>query len=283
MYDTILIIMVVCYISIVTTSVITIIYLIKHNKDYGMKIKVLLFVAHIFTTGIIYPTFFLCSLKFYFSNSINILLWKITNVLIFIMLGLSLIIYVFLKEIRKLHIIPLIVYSILLGLLIGTLTSTSSVQIVINPSITAPVIISDLSTINFLYDLLTKTIVLLFFAFIVVYTSYITIIVYIHARNKKTGNISLLILLVFSIPVIFFILYVIFSFQIVRDLHFILITLNIIGIAQFLILKPEMTLSLTNKVYAISIYHKSGILLYSYEFKYESMQTDTEIWGNILI
>ena len=44
-----------------------------------------------------------------------------------------------------------------------------------------------------------------------------------------------------------------------------------------------MTLSLTNKVYAISIYHKSGILLYSYEFNYESMQTDTEIWGNILI
>ena len=177
-------IMVVCYIAILTTSTITIIYVIKQNKDYGTKFKVFLFVAVVISTGIIYPTFFLFSLKFYFSESINILLWKISSVLIFITLGLSLIIFIFLKEIRKLQIIPLFVYSIILGMLIGTLSSPSSVQIVINPSITAPIIISDLSTINFIYDLTTKAVLLIFYAFIIIYTGYITIIVNKHARNK---------------------------------------------------------------------------------------------------
>lgn len=283
MYNIISLVMVICYILILTTSTITIIYIIKHTKDYGTKIKVFLFVAVVFTTGIIYSTFFLFSLIFFFSESINIILWKITSVLIFITLGLSLIIYAFLKEIRKLQIIPLIVYSILFGFLIGVLSSPNSVQIEINPSITAPVVILDLSNINYIYDLTTKSILLIFYTFFVIYIGYITILVYINARNKKTGKIFLLILFSFAIPEILFILYILSSFQMVRELHFIILALNFLGVAQFLILKPEMTLSLTNKVYAISIYHKSGILLYSYEFKYESMRTDTEIWGNILI
>jgi hypothetical protein len=44
-----------------------------------------------------------------------------------------------------------------------------------------------------------------------------------------------------------------------------------------------MYLVLTNKIYNINIYHKSGILLYSYKFEKVKLITDSAIWGNILI
>ena len=50
-----------------------------------------------------------------------------------------------------------------------------------------------------------------------------------------------------------------------------------------LVKKPEMFLELTNKIYYINIYHKSGILLYSYKFNTADNEIDSTIWGNILI
>ncbi|HDZ18270.1 MAG TPA: hypothetical protein ENH75_08270 [archaeon] len=50
-----------------------------------------------------------------------------------------------------------------------------------------------------------------------------------------------------------------------------------------LVKKPEIFLELTNKIYSINIYHKSGILLYSYKFRPINDESDSAIWGNILI
>jgi hypothetical protein len=47
--------------------------------------------------------------------------------------------------------------------------------------------------------------------------------------------------------------------------------------------KPQMYIKLTNKIYFIQIYHKSGVMLYSYEFKNKEKGEDSIIWGNILI
>jgi hypothetical protein len=50
-----------------------------------------------------------------------------------------------------------------------------------------------------------------------------------------------------------------------------------------LLKKPEMFLEMTNKIFYINIYHKSGILLYSYHFKNSQEEIDSAIWGKILI
>jgi hypothetical protein len=48
--------------------------------------------------------------------------------------------------------------------------------------------------------------------------------------------------------------------------------------------KPEMFFVLPNKIYSINIYHKSGILIYSYNFGSQTeFKTESTIWGNILI
>jgi len=48
--------------------------------------------------------------------------------------------------------------------------------------------------------------------------------------------------------------------------------------------KPEIFFVLPNRIYSINIYHKSGILLYSYDFEDQTdSKTESTIWGNILI
>jgi hypothetical protein len=48
--------------------------------------------------------------------------------------------------------------------------------------------------------------------------------------------------------------------------------------------KPDIVYVLPNRIYSINIYHKSGILLYSYNFKSQTeFKTESTIWGNILV
>jgi hypothetical protein len=47
--------------------------------------------------------------------------------------------------------------------------------------------------------------------------------------------------------------------------------------------KPQMYVKLTNQIYFIQIYHKTGVMLYSYEFKRNRTDDETIVWGNILI
>ena len=68
-----------------------------------------------------------------------------------------------------------------------------------------------------------------------------------------------------------------------RELHILILWLTIIGVCIMLLKKPEMFLELTNKIYYINIYHKSGILLYSYQFSQTQSEIDSTSWGNILI
>jgi hypothetical protein len=55
------------------------------------------------------------------------------------------------------------------------------------------------------------------------------------------------------------------------------------GFCLLLFKKPEMFLVLNSRIYFINIYHKSGVLLYSYKFEKIENEMESAIWGNILI
>ncbi|MBD3253977.1 MAG: hypothetical protein GF383_02740 [Candidatus Lokiarchaeota archaeon] len=58
---------------------------------------------------------------------------------------------------------------------------------------------------------------------------------------------------------------------------------NLLCLCVMLIKSPDSFYALTNNLYYINIYHKSGVLLYSYKFEKPVNKTDSAIWGNILI
>jgi hypothetical protein len=80
-----------------------------------------------------------------------------------------------------------------------------------------------------------------------------------------------------------YIFYIFFKLPVFRELHIISLWFIIFGFCVMLLKTPEMFLELTNKIYYINIYHKSGILLYSYKFSKSPGELDSAIWGNILI
>ncbi|MBA7587990.1 hypothetical protein ES708_30038 [subsurface metagenome] len=90
--------------------------------------------------------------------------------------------------------------------------------------------------------------------------------------------------IVFTIPILMNIYYVILQQTVFRELYITLIWITNFAVNIMLIKKPEMFFVLPNRIYSINIYHKSGILLYSFNFDKKSDKKDeSPIWGNILI
>lgn len=271
--------LIVGYLIILFVSIITIYYILQHQKDYGSQLLAFLNILALIFSGIIYSTLIIFSLIFYPSE----FLWKLSIVCGFLTLGISALINSFLKEYKKIPILPFVLYTSLFGFLIGSLFSPDSIILINNTSNKRQFLITDISRINYLFNTVTGIIVALFQILLVIYFLYISIVVRASARNKQLTKGLFINTLFLGIHILMYILYIYFQLTIFRELHITLLWLNIIGVSILIIKKPEMFLVLTNKIYYLNIYHKSGILLYSYKFELEEALTDSSIWGNILI
>ncbi|MHA1642815.1 MAG: hypothetical protein ACTSVX_08785, partial [Promethearchaeota archaeon] len=86
------------------------------------------------------------------------------------------------------------------------------------------------------------------------------------------------------VALIALIIYILTSEMIFRQLHFIITAITTIIVNLVIIKQPFIFFKLSNRIYSIKIYHKSGILLYSYDFENNiDIERDSYIWGNILI
>lgn len=283
MYNPLTTSIIIGYFIILFIHTFTLIHIIRHHKNYGTFLNLALIIILIFNTGILYSSLFVFSIIIYQSESVNIMLWKLTTAIAFLTLGLMVLIGSFMIEYKKISIFPSLCFTTLYGFLIGLLFFFDSVQIIHKSSDTPPYLITDTSKINFAFNFLTGLITIIFLILIIIYFLYIGIRLYLNSRDKKAIQGFLINAIIFGIPMIIYILYIIFQLTIYRELYIIFLWINSIILCITLIKKPEMFFVLTNKIFYINIYHKSGILLYSYKFEKEGIITDSVIWGNILI
>jgi len=264
-------------------SIYTLIFIFKHPSEYGIKFTAILNFLAIFNAVIIYSTLFLLSIVFFFSESINLLLWKLSVLFGFISLFITSLIYTFLKEFKKIPSFPFLIFTTLFGILIGSFFSPNSVQITINSLYTPPFLIIDSSIINYTFNFVSGLILGMFQSISVFYYFLLSYTIYKRARTKETVKGLIVNTYIFFFPILMYILYIILQISIFRELHILSLWINIWCICYIIVKKPEMFLELTNKIYYINIYHKSGILLYSYKFTTTNDEIDATIWGNILI
>jgi hypothetical protein len=196
---------------------------------------------------------------------------------------LTSLIFTFLKEYKKIPDFPFLIFIALLGFLIGALFYPDSIQIEISISSTPPFFVLDPSQINYSYNIITILIIGIFQGSIMIYFFILTYLIYTQARNKDSIKGLIYSTIFFVVPLVMYILYLTLNLPIFRELHFLSLWITISGVCFMLLKKPEMFLELTNKIYYINIYHKSGILLYSYHFDKSQNEIDSAIWGNILI
>ncbi len=279
MDDLFFILLVIGYIFTLMMSSFSIYSISIHFASYGTKLMTFLNLLTILFTGFIYSTLFFFSIVLYPSE----LLWKVTIVIGFLALGNTGLIYAFLLEYKKIPVISFLCYTTFLGLIIGSLFFFDSIQLINNSSRSFMYLIIDISNVNYVFDERVGLIIIFFLFFMVIYFLYFSLKIYLNSRNKQITKLFIINTLVFCLPIFMFISYVRFSFPIFRELYIFFLWVNYFSVTFMLIKKPEMFLVLTNKIYNINIYHKSGILLYSYKFEHVKSISDSVIWGNILI
>ena len=258
------------------------IYIFKNRKNYGTELIAFLISLAIFNSGFIFSSLYICSVVFFFSLEINLLIWKVAIISEFITLTILIIIYSFSKEYKKVPIRPIILLSILYGLLIGSFIVPNSVMIEYTTMIPSSITIIDPGKIHYHFNLFTTIVIILFHSFITVYFLYVSIVIYRRERKKERSVPLLLNSFIFLNPVIMFAVYLIIQLTIFRELYIILLWITLFGLFIMLVKLPEMFFILPNEIYYINIYHKSGILLFSYDFG-KKLDYDPVLWGNTLI
>jgi len=272
------------YIIITGFTCYTVFQIIKNRKKFGTDLIALLNSATIFSGNLIYSTFFILSTVFHFSEEINITLWKLSIIFGLISLIITTFIYSFFREYHKIQILPFMFIILFFGLIIGALFRERSIKL--NTTLTNPIpfIIPDISQVNFQFDLFSGTLIIITEISLILYLAYITLAILRETRSLDDSLPLFLNTIISAFPIIMYLLYIYMQKPLLRELHITLLWIAGFTVNIMLIKKPEVFFVLPNKIFSINIYHKSGILLYSYNFGEEYYQkTDSTIWGNVLI
>lgn len=261
----------------------TVCIIIRNRKNYGTDLIAFLNSASIFIGNLIYSTFFILSTIFHFSEEINITLWKISIIFGLISLLITTIIYSFFIEYQKVQILPFTFLILLFGLTIGSLFKENSIHLNTTLSDPIPFIIPDISLVNFQFDLFTGTLIIIAYISLIVYLAYISLAILRHTKSLDDSLPLFLNTIIFAFPLIMYIFYILMQRPILRELHIILSWITSSAVTIMLIKNPEIFFILPNEIFSINIYHKSGILLYSYNFGEDHQRIDSTIWGNVLV
>lgn len=271
------------YFFIFCVSVFTLIHIIHYHENYGIKLMAFLNFLTLFNAIIIYSSLYISSITIFFSETINIVLWKLSIFSGSISLLLITLIFTFLKQYKRVPDFLFLILIALFGVLIGSLVLPDSIKMSIDISDSPPFFIIDPSQINYNYNIITGLLISIFQCSNVIYYFIISFLIHKKARDRKLTKDLIRNTIFFPIPILMYIFYIFFKFPIFRELHIISLWIIIFGFCVMLLKKPEIFLGLTNKIYYLNIYHKSGILLYSYKFSKSPNELDAAIWGNILI
>lgn len=271
------------YIFIFCICIFTLIHLIRFKEKFGVKLIAYINFLAVFIAIIIYSSLYFTSITIYFSESLNLILWKLSiasGILSFLFISLM---FTFLKEFKKIPDFPFLYFLTLFGFLIGFLFFPDSIKINSSISNSPPFLQINSSTVNYSFSVIVKIIIILFYGSILIYFSFLTIMINQRTWNEERAKKMILNTVIFSFPILSLILHILSELPVFREMHILFFWITLLGICITLLKKPEMFIELTNQIYYINIYHKSGILLYSYQFDQTKSETDSAIWGNILI
>ncbi len=265
-------------------SLIVTIYIFRNRKNYGTELIGILNAATVFTSGILHSTHYLLSVVLFISPHINILLWKLSIIFWCLSLVITSLLFSFFREYKKIKSFPFLFYTLLFGLLIGALLSPNSVKLILDPSIPSSVSLINPFQINYILNFPTGLIINVFQILVIFYYLYIAIKINIESKKKEETLSLFLNAIIFSIPITLYALYILFQQTLFRELVIIILWIAYFGISIMFVKKPEIFFVLPNRIYSINIYHKSGIMIYSYNFDEQTdSKTESTIWGNILI
>ncbi|MFX1380348.1 MAG: hypothetical protein ACFFA4_14775 [Promethearchaeota archaeon] len=254
-------------------SFIAVSFLYFNRENFGSKLNVFLNSLIYLSLGIIFFALFLLSTEIYFAEEFALGLFHLSIISWLFSLSMLNLIHKYIINFEKSPILSILLYSLLIGTILGLFFIPNSITINLNNGFYS----FDFQNHMLLYLLLT-------YNFIIIFVMCYNIVKFYHnLRNDKSRKMLSILTIEFCVIIIFYSIYIISQNLIFKYFYVAFYLLGAILVSYYLIKSPALFIELTNKIYDFIIFHRSGILLYSYNFETGEETDESLLKGSILI
>jgi hypothetical protein len=258
----------------VSISLIGSMYVNLNREEYGTTLNTILNILLYLFLGIIFFSIYSLSTEVFFDQNVALLLWKISIIFWIISISMLSVIQIFVIKFAKITIIPSIFYALLGGVITSLTFNIDSIEII---QVNAAYYSFQFKNISLLAVIIIYNLIIfgcMWYNFIKNFPKF---------RNKEFKKNLGLLTFQFTVIILLYTLHILYQ-NIVFKFLFLIFYLSGSSIALYNIIKhPAFLVELTNIIYDFIIFHKSGILLYSYNFESGKETDDSLLKGSILI
>jgi hypothetical protein len=174
---------------------------------------------------------------------------------------------------EKKAVLTTLFYSLFIGIILGLCFIPGSFTIQVTFGIN-----------NFIFENILLLFLLVVYNFIIIGVMGYNLLKYFsRIRNKRSKIMVITLTSEFTIIIITYSLYILSQNLLFKYLYSAIYLIGAFFTSYYLIKKPFLFIELTNKIYDFIIFHRSGILLYSYNFETGEATDESFLKGSILI
>lgn len=242
----------------------------KYETETRFSILFIIF----FINQALYFTFFNLATQNYFTIEISITLWKLSIFFGIFTIGLWSSLHT--EELHKHSVVrylAIIVYFFLEGIIISLLFYPGSFYVILDNN-NYSYIFQDFSLLIF---------ILIFNSLVIIFSIISQVMGFKNFNDKDLAKFFTVYIFLMSLNIVIYSIFLVTQSIILRNIHLILYIINSAYMQYVIIRKPALFFVFTNKIYDFIIFHKSGILLYAYNFQTSRAIDDSLLKGSILI
>ncbi len=255
-------------------SLIGLSFLYFNRENFGSKLNILLNGSIYIFLGIIFFTFFFLSTEeAFFTEDQALVLWYLSIFFWVFSLSMLSLIQRYVIIFEKRAVLSMLLYSLFIGIILGLFFLPDSFTISLNDGF---------YSFNF-QNLLLLYFILSYSSIIVGVLCYNLMKYYSHIRDNQSKKMLSILTFEFCLIIILYSIYIISQNILIRYFYATLYLIGAVFVSYYLIKKPFLFIELTNKIYDFIIFHKSGILLFSYNFETGKETDESLLKGSILI
>ena len=257
-----------------TICFIGLIYGLLHREDYKLEVDFFIVIMVYVVSESIYFILFNLSVETFFDVNSALILWNVSIFARIISIGIwSAIHTTELNKSSRVRFLPVMIYILLGGIILSLLFNPVSFLV----TQTGFEYYYFFSNLPLLISIVT-------FNGLVVVISWITQIKgYKEINDRKLSNFYFLFVFLLSLKILWYTLYILTLNSFFKVLHQMFYIIFMGFIVFLTVKKPDLFVVFTNKIYDFIIFHKSGILLYSFNFEKQSEVDESLLKGSILI
>ena len=260
-------------ITSILISLIGIFYVYLNRENLGDNLSIILNIILFLILGIFFLSSFLLSTDVNLNEDVVLILWYFSIIFWVFSIGILSVIQKFIIKFEEKTILITIFYSLIIGIILGLSFLSNSFTINLN---------SD--NYEFIFQNLLLLYLLLSYNIIIVFIMCYNLIRYfMRLRDSTSQKIISILTFQFCFLIILYSIYIITQNITFRYLYAVFYLIGAILASYFMITKPFLFIELTNKIHDFIIFHRSGILLYSYNFETGQETDESLLKGSILI